>query len=176
MSGRALVVASCSALVATVMLAFSAGAQTSLEECMAGCGDGARACEAVGDGRDCATPRSSCLSDCQNFSGGGGTRAPKYGAFAYSSSARAFGASYDWPSRAGAEDAALKSCGRIAAGCQVVLWFYNNCGSIATTADGTYGTGYGAAKYVAEGYALQLCRQQGGGNDCAVQRTVCTGM
>ena len=74
------------------------------------------------------------------------------------------------------EDAALKSCRQLAAGCEVVLWFYNNCGSIATTADGTYGTGYGAAKYVAEGYALQVCRQQGGGNACAVQRTVCTGM
>lgn len=175
-SGRAIVVAFCSTLLATALLAFSANAQTSVEECMAGCGDGARACEAVGDGRDCATPRSSCLADCQNFSGGGSTRAQKFGAFAYSSSARAHGSAYDYPSRASAEAAALKSCRQIAAGCEVVLWFYNTCGSLATTTDGTYGTGYGAAKYLAEGYAMQGCRQQGGGNDCAVQRTICTGM
>src|SRR5260221_12532065 len=164
MSGRTIVVAFGSALLTTALLAFAANAQTPVEECMAGCGDGARACEAVGDGRDCATPRSSCLSDCQNFSGGGSTRAAKFGAFAYSSSARAYGNAYDYPSRATAEAAALKSCQQIAAGCEVVLWFYNNCGSLATTADGTYGTGYGAAKYLAEGYAIQVCRQQGGGN------------
>jgi hypothetical protein len=176
MTSRTIVVAACFVLLAAAMLAVDAGAQTAVEQCMAGCGDAARACEGVGDGRDCSTPRSSCQSECQYSGGGGGTRPAKFGAFAYSSSARAHGDSYDYPDRASAEAAALRSCQQIAAGCEVILWFYNNCGSLAATADGTYGSGYGASKYLAEGYALQGCRQQGGGDGCVVQRTICTGM
>jgi hypothetical protein len=167
-------------VLAATALGFSARAQT-VEECMSGCGDAARACEAVGDGREasCADTRSSCLSDCQYWSGGASTRPSQFGAIAYSPSARATGVAYDWGDRASAEDAALNACLQLVgttAGCEVVLWFYNNCGAIATTPDGTYGTGYGARKYLAEGYALQVCRQQGGGDSCAVQRTICTGM
>ena len=176
MTSRTIVVAACFVLLAAAMIAFGASAQTSVEQCMAGCGDSWRACEGVGDGRDCSGPRTSCQDACQYSGGGGGTKPPKFGAFAYSSSARAYGSSSDYPDRARAEAEALRRCQQIAAGCEVILWFYNNCGSLATTADGTFGSGYGAAKYLAEGFALQGCRQQGGGDDCVVQKTICTGM
>src|SRR5215475_9653182 len=114
--------------VAASAIGCSAHAQT-VEECMSGCGDAARACESVGDGREatCADERSSCLADCQYWSGGASTRLPRYGAIAYSQSARATGGAYDWGDRAGAEGAALNACLQLvgaSAGCEVVLWFY----------------------------------------------------
>ena len=168
------------ALQATLIASLPAAAQT-LEQCLAGCGDTARACESVGDGREasCVDARSSCVADCQNLPSSGGSRAQRFGAIAYSTSARATGIAYDWGDRAGAEGSALAACRQRAgdaAGCEVVLWFYDACGAIATTADGTWGAGYGARKYLAEGLALQYCRQQGGGGTCIVQQSVCTGL
>ena len=81
--------------------------------------------------------------------------------------------------RASAENAALDSCRSLAAAatdCQIAVWFYNTCGSIAAAPGAIFGSGYGNPTHVAEGYALQSCRQAGGGDSCVVQKAVCTGL
>lgn len=107
------------------------------------------------------------------------TAAAKFGAFAYSAKARDMGAAYDWTSRAAAEKAAMKNCADHsdkAKDCAVVLWFSNSCGAFALTPEGIFGTGYGPGKYIAEGYALQYCHDNGGGEQCAIKQSSCTGV
>ncbi len=164
----------------TGVAAPQAFAQSAYEQCASGCGDAAISCGSVGDNRDCSTPRSLCLAECQ-FSSSSNYRSgpPKYGAFAYSQIVRGMGTAYDWPDRESAENSALNSCRKLspqATDCTVALWFWNTCGALASTADGIYGTGYGARKYIAEGWAMQVCRQYGGGDNCVVQKSVCTGL
>ena len=62
-----------------------------------------------------------------------------YGAIAYSPSTHAIGWSYDYGSRAAAEDAALVNCRKQANDC-VTHWFYNACAALAVGSAG-YGMG-----------------------------------
>ncbi len=97
-----------------------------------------------------------------------------YGAIARSRSTGNKGYASGYRSREAAESAALRECRRVSGAwdCTVLLWFRNACGSIAESRDGGAGTGWGRTPTVAERYALDSCRNVGGG--CRVVRTFCT--
>ena len=94
-----------------------------------------------------------------------------YGAIAYSPSTRAHGWSYDHPSRDHAERRALDRCRRHAGDCIVAVRFHRACGALAVGPDG-YGSGWGATRMLAQGYALRSCARYSDG--CSVVRWVCT--
>jgi serine/threonine-protein kinase len=94
-----------------------------------------------------------------------------YGAIAYSPSTRAHGWSYDYPSRGGAERRALDQCRRHAGDCIIAVRFRRACGALAVGPDG-YGSGWGATRKLAQGYALRSCARYSDG--CTVVRWVCT--
>jgi hypothetical protein len=174
---RSFLAGCCLALVLTVLSAASVRAVTK-EQCLSGCLDSRLACQGVGDGRDCTSSSNSCVSQCEGLGSGTGPVRTLYGAIAYSSSMRASGRSRDFGNRANAETAALTACREKAGrngGCEIVLWFYNTCGAIATGSNGIYGAGHAAAKYLAQNAAVFYCRQAGG-RDCAPQAVLCTGM
>lgn len=95
-----------------------------------------------------------------------------YGAIAYSEQTGSHGYSYDYSSQRGAESSAVGECERYSKSgdCQVLIWFRNACGALATASNGAYGSGWGVNRGVAEQYALQSC----GSSGCRVIRWVCT--
>lgn len=97
-----------------------------------------------------------------------------YGAIAYSRSTQGHGYSYDYRDQASAETWALQECARASGGrdCQVVISFRNACGALAKSPRGSYGSGWGNNRTLAEGYAVQSCSQHDRG--CQVLRWVCT--
>ena len=103
--------------------------------------------------------------------GSGEALADNYGAIAYSPSTKAYGWSYDYPSRGAAENEALSGCRRQADDCTVPLWFRNACGALAIGSDG-YGTGWGTDRGIAEQQALGVCRRYT--QRCSITRWVCT--
>ena len=103
--------------------------------------------------------------------GSGEAAADNYGAIAYSPSTKAYGWSYDFPSRGAAESEAMSRCRTKAGDCFVPLWFRNACGALAIGSGG-YGTGWATDRSSAEHQALGVCRRHTG--DCAVRQWVCT--
>jgi len=95
--------------------------------------------------------------------------ADNYGAIAYSQDSGAEGYANDYDSRGGAEARALRECG---GGCEVVLWFKNACGALATGEDNGYGTGWATSRREAENIAMSNCNDIA--NECSVVRWVCT--
>ena len=95
-----------------------------------------------------------------------------YGAIAYSPSTGATGYSYDHYTRADAEAGALNECGKRASDCQLPLWFRNACGALAVGSGGSWGTGWGTSRGLAERHALATCRKLTSG--CSVASWVCT--
>ena len=95
--------------------------------------------------------------------------ADNYGAIAFAQSTGAVGYSYDYRTRAAAEEHALEECGR---DCEVVLWFSNACGVLATGDDNGYGTGWAASRREAERIALSSCNESA--ENCTVNQWVCT--
>ncbi|MDE2006782.1 MAG: DUF4189 domain-containing protein [Rhodospirillales bacterium] len=98
---------------------------------------------------------------------------PAYGAIAYGRSSGAWGTSYHWSSRAQAERVALRNCAPHGTDCEIMAWFRNECGAVATgTGDSAYwgiGDGIGAAR----GSALQKC-ERGGGGQCTIAVSECS--
>ncbi len=89
-----------------------------------------------------------------------------YGAIATNEDG-AWGYTYNYPSQAQAEAAALSKCGR--SDCVVRVWFKNACGAVAES--GTrLGWGWGESRAEAEGQALSGC----GRGDCQVLTWACT--
>jgi Domain of unknown function (DUF4189) len=103
--------------------------------------------------------------------GSGEAAAQNYGAIAYSPSTKAYGWSYDYPSRSAAESVAMSNCGKHANDCIVPLWFRNACGALAIGSNG-YGTAWASERAGAEKQALVVCRRYT--MDCAVKQWVCT--
>lgn len=97
-----------------------------------------------------------------------------YGAIAYSEATGSHGYSYDYTSQPAAENRAVQECEAYARSgdCQVLLWFRNACGALATAPNGAYGTGWGINRSIAEGYAVETCSAYGQG--CVPIRWVCT--
>jgi Domain of unknown function (DUF4189) len=92
-----------------------------------------------------------------------------YGAIAFSQSSGNWGYSFDFASRGGAERDALNRCGD---GCQIVLWFRNACGALASGDDNSYGTGWASSRGEAERIAMSGCRENS--SKCSVTAWVCT--
>jgi serine/threonine-protein kinase len=96
-----------------------------------------------------------------------------FGAIAYSTTSQAYGYSYDYPSRKGAEARALAECEERGGGCEIVIWFRNACGALATAGNGARGWAWDKTRGEAEAAAMDYCRKHGG-QDCAVLCWSCT--
>lgn len=166
-------------VAALVVLAPAGAGALSVADCQRNCSVSRGSCDF--DPSDssrasgCRERESACKYECQLNGATSSNRPARFGAIAYSPAKRGHGITYDYGNRANAEAEALKSCQRLGAtDCRVVIWFSNNCGSLATASDGTYGGGYSGNKVGAETRALYFCRNAGG-RDCAVRRSFCTG-
>jgi hypothetical protein len=93
-----------------------------------------------------------------------------YGAIAYSSSTGRYGHSYDFGSRAEAEDYAISQCGR--SDCVVKVWFKNACGALAVGQRGALGWGWAGSRGSAEDRALNECQSRT--SECSVRTWACT--
>jgi hypothetical protein len=92
-----------------------------------------------------------------------------FGAIAFSNSSGALGWSYEYGSRGRAEEESLQQCGP---GCEVVIWFKNACGAIATSPQHAYGTGWASERGEAEEIAVGECHKHA--ESCSVAKWVCT--
>ena len=95
-----------------------------------------------------------------------------YGAIAFSQSTGAHGYSYDYGSRAAAEQAAMAGCRKHGGGCKVVTWVKNGCTALAVGSRRGYGTAWAANQNVAQRAAVANCARHDG--NCSVLRWVCT--
>ncbi len=95
-----------------------------------------------------------------------------YGAISYSQRTRSHGYSYDYGSRASAEQSAYNKCSQYGGGCKIAVWFRNACGALAVGQDGGWGSGWNANRPGAEAAALNSCNSVSYG--CRVIRWVCT--
>jgi len=94
-----------------------------------------------------------------------------FGAIAYSEQTGAHGYSYNHPSRAAAENRALKECSSRSQGCKVTIWFRNACGALAR-GDTGWATAWARTNILAEQQAVRTCSQYS--ENCSVMRWVCT--
>jgi hypothetical protein len=94
-----------------------------------------------------------------------------YGSIAYSPASGAFGFSDNYGSKSQADDRALSECGKT--DCVVASWFYNNCGAVAASDDGSRGGGHGSSVSNAISDAENACTRQGG-TACVVKVTHCS--
>jgi Domain of unknown function (DUF4189) len=96
-----------------------------------------------------------------------------FGAISYSTPDGADGYSYNYNSQAEAEARALAECrGYGGINCQILVWFKNGCGAMATAPSGAYGSGWGTTTGLAESEALKTCQKSG--DRCQIKRWVCT--
>lgn len=98
--------------------------------------------------------------------------AANYGAIAYSPSTGAFGRSWDYPNRRGAERRALNGCRAHARDCRVAIWFRNACGALAVGNRGGWGSGWGNSRSRAQNEARAVCRRHT--NNCKIRVWQCT--
>jgi len=96
-----------------------------------------------------------------------------YGAIAYDKATGSWGYSVDSNTSGQADNAALESCKKGSAGCQVYVRLTNQCGTIAASADGAFSWATDKTKKVTEKRALTAC-QKNDNNDCEVKVTACT--
>ncbi|GBO56748.1 hypothetical protein APA_5083 [Pseudanabaena sp. lw0831] len=97
-----------------------------------------------------------------------------YGAIARSPSTQDKGYSWNYQTRAAAENRALQECEASAApgDCEILMWTRNACMSIAEGSNGAAGTAWSTSSRQAESKARQVCRDYDG-VDCRVTRTIC---
>jgi hypothetical protein len=94
-----------------------------------------------------------------------------YGAIAYSPASGEFGYSDNYGSEALADDRAVRECGH--SDCVVATWFFNNCGALATSDNGSWSGGHGPDEASAIRDAEDECTRQGG-SACVVKVTHCS--
>jgi hypothetical protein len=97
----------------------------------------------------------------------------RYGAIAFSPTSQSWGDSYRYHSQGSAQDRAMGECGTLADDCVVAVWFYNNCGAVASDPNGTWGSAFSNSAPLASRAAIADCRKSGGQN-CTVQHSVCS--
>jgi serine/threonine-protein kinase len=97
-----------------------------------------------------------------------------YGAIARSPSTQDKGYSWNYRTRAAAENRALSECESLAGtgDCRVLIWARNACMSIAEGSNGAAGSGWSTDERQAERTARKVCRDYDGVN-CSVTRTIC---
>jgi len=100
--------------------------------------------------------------------------AQSYGAIARSSSTEDKGYSWNFRTRAAAENRAISECESIsgAGDCEVLMWTRNACMSIAESSNGAAGTAWSTNEFQAESNARGVCRDFGG-TGCSTVRTIC---
>jgi len=100
--------------------------------------------------------------------------AQSFGAISRSSSTQDKGYSWNYRTRAAAENRALSECEDIsgAGDCEVMVWARNACMSIAEGSNGAAGTAWSTSSRQAEATARRVCRDYDGIN-CTVTRTIC---
>ena len=97
-----------------------------------------------------------------------------FGAIAYGAGSQAYGYSYQSPSDDDASRIAMTNCKKHGDDCKLVLNFSNSCGAVAAVANsGKFSVGQGATRGQAEFFAMDNCKKDGGGDDCAVQVWSC---
>ena len=100
----------------------------------------------------------------------GGSR--QYGAIAYSPATGNYGYSDNYPDETQAERRALSECSQ--ADCVIGIWFWNQCGALATADNGSWGADRGASQAQAQSLALARCRKENGDN-CQIKLSHCSG-
>ncbi|MBD2316049.1 DUF4189 domain-containing protein [Phormidium tenue] len=97
-----------------------------------------------------------------------------YGAIARSPSTQDKGYSWNYRTRAAAENRALQECESSSepGDCEVMVWARNACMSIAEGSNGAAGTAWSTSSRQAEATARRVCRDYDGVN-CRVTRTIC---
>ncbi|MEE4355618.1 MAG: DUF4189 domain-containing protein [Desulfococcaceae bacterium] len=104
----------------------------------------------------------------------GALAADRYAAIAYSPSTGAYGSSYDYPSRAAAEQKAFQTCARSGArDCRIAVWVRNGCAALAVGSGGGYGAGTGSNKGAAQNQAIGICSRYT--RNCGIKTWTCTG-
>lgn len=100
--------------------------------------------------------------------------AQSYGAIARSSSTQDKGYSWNFRTRATAENRAISECESSsgAEDCEVLVWARNACMSIAESSNGAAGTAWAVDDVQAERMAGDVCRDFGG-TGCSTVRTIC---
>ena len=119
---------------------------------------------------------SSCSyqrQSCDNSSPSSTPQAPRrsYGAIAYSPDSGAWGYSEEYGSRAQAEGRARKECRE--KDCEIATWFYNSCGAVAASNNGSWGGAQGDDVRSAQQGAQARCAKEGGTN-CKVLFSRCS--
>ena len=106
--------------------------------------------------------------------GGIEAAAQSYGAIARSPTTQDKGYSWNYSSRAAAENRAINSCESVsgAGDCQALIWVSNACMSLSEGSNGAAGTAWSADQYEAESTALNVCYDYGGRN-CTITHTIC---
>jgi hypothetical protein len=100
--------------------------------------------------------------------------AQSYGAISRSSSTQDKGYSWNYTTRAAAENRAISECESSSApgDCEVMVWARDACMSIAEGSNGAAGTAWSTSSRQAEATAGQVCRDYDG-VDCTITRTIC---
>jgi hypothetical protein len=127
-----------------------------------------RVCSLAKQGQ-CVEYRTSCYND--NNVTPGPARRSSFGAITYSPSSGEFGYSDHTANRAQAEDRAKSECGKN--DCVVATWFFNHCGALATSSNGSWGAEQGGNERTARSLALTRCAKEGG-TDCAIKVARCS--
>ena len=100
--------------------------------------------------------------------------AQSYGAISRSPTSQDKGYSWNYTSRAAAENRSLSECENISGmgDCEVMVWTRDACMSIAEGSNGAAGTAWSTDDRQAESTARKVCRDYGGAN-CTTTRTIC---
>lgn len=98
--------------------------------------------------------------------------ASNFGAIAFSQATGAQGYSFDYKSRAQAEQRALTECYNYGgSNCRITTWFRDACGALAVGNGNAWGASWGNNRRQAEQKALNLCYNEA--NGCRIVRWVC---
>jgi len=114
-----------------------------------------RVCSLAKEGQ-CVEYRTTCTPER--------TLTPRnsYGAIAFSPSSGSFGYSDNYANRTQAENRAKSECGKN--DCVIATWFFNHCGALATSANGSWGAEHSRSEVNAKSLALSRCAKEGGTN------------
>jgi serine/threonine-protein kinase len=102
--------------------------------------------------------------------------ATRFGAIAVSKSGAGYGTATGFSSQYAAEAAAIIYCEQNTepGTCSVATWYWNKCGSLAMSSDGSWGADWASSRRSAAAKALNLCASAGG-QDCEVKYAECEG-
>lgn len=151
----------------TIFLLTAISANDAHADCMSDCQGAYTSCTRGFNERDCATQRSICQNRCVT-----GAQS-LYGAIAFSDSTGAYGFSFQYRTRSGAELRAVDECTkRGARDCEAKVWF-RGCGSLAVGPDNVYGSAFADSKSEARDLAIGYCQEQSGGRSCVSKVAVC---